>query len=117
VLYFGEQQVLIMQVRRGLVNAFTLDQVIETSADLFLRARYGSSSPRQLIVNQVGSREELEQALGAATGQHVRVTIPRRGQAANALLKLCAMNYAYRTAHQEGRTRGPDSSTVSESPR
>lgn len=114
VLYFGDDRVLIMHERRGAVLGFTLCDLepaepagaTNTRADHFLLVRYGFSSPRHLIVNRLGSRRDLEQALTTSTGHRVHVTIPRRGQETYRLLELCALNYAYRTG-QSTKTPQP----------
>ena len=105
VLYFGAERVAVMHVGRGAVQGLevrALDSPVTRGAaaercDRFLLGHYAQRSPQELIVNLIGDRAGVEQALTTANGSRVRITVPQRTGAA-ALLKRCELNHAYRVA-------------------
>jgi excinuclease ABC subunit C len=106
VLYFGDGQVLVMQIRSGRVLGCSL-RPLEAApgagdpADHYLRTAYAGGGPAELIVNRVGDRAAVAAALATASGQQVLLTLPEDGEdggATGALLRLCERNYRYRLA-------------------
>ena len=65
--------------------------------DRFLLARYADGGPGELIVSRLEDRAAVQRALSAANGRRIAVTTPPCSRTAQDLLKLCALNHAYRT--------------------
>ncbi len=106
VLYFGGEGVLVATVRRGVLQGLSLCALepaggAAAPGEQFVLSRYGRWVPDEIIVNDLPDARTTEQALRQATGQRVRITIPRRGAKVE-LLALCAQNYAYRMSVARG---------------
>ncbi len=105
VVYFGERKVLVMEIKRGIVQGlclFDLDLTQEHTGvcDDFLLSHYAGSCPAELIVNQLRNLEKVEKALTAPNEHTVRITLPQRGVEYE-LLKLCEQNYYYRISDKK----------------
>jgi excinuclease ABC subunit C len=103
VLYFGEQEVLVMQLRKGAVLQFNwhpLDRDIETERrpEAYLLRHYCQKSPRELIVNAGEFWSEIEQILCAKNRKPVRVMKALTEEDCN-LMKLCQVNFDYRAKY------------------
>jgi excinuclease ABC subunit C len=96
VVHFVDGSALVMYVRRGAVLG--VERFAVSDPEGFLRERYRTGAPRQLIVAGALDAVGLGRELSAANGHRVRVTVPRR---AHPLLRLCALNHAYRLAVAE----------------
>jgi excinuclease ABC subunit C len=103
VLYFGEQNVLVMQLCKGAVLQFNwhlLDEDVETERKrkLYLLRHYQQKCPRELIVNLSDSWTEIEQILSANNKKPVRIVKAITEEACD-LMKLCQLNYDYRATY------------------
>ncbi|MBD2869267.1 GIY-YIG nuclease family protein [Paenibacillus arenilitoris] len=111
VLYFGEDHVMIAEVREGMLRDFrleALDRTTEEAAcDLFLIERYAGERPDELIVNAVADPNSVRAALRRRGDKPLTITQPKRG-VKRELLQLCKTNYEYRLdrLRGEGRTGG-----------
>jgi excinuclease ABC subunit C len=103
-IYFGECQALVATIRCGALLAVELCELPSATDEAdacrsFLLARYQAGGPPELIVNQLAQPRAVAQALSAASGQAMRIILPRGG-AGQAIVELCRMNYAYRREAQ-----------------
>jgi excinuclease ABC subunit C len=104
VVYVGEHNALVAQVRGGVVQGMTLFELDDpdvdgTASDRFLVTHYAAGSPSELIVNRVNDPQAVAQTLTNANRSPVRITIPQSG-AAHELLELCERNYGYRVSQR-----------------
>jgi excinuclease ABC subunit C len=105
VIYVGERNALVAQIRRGVLQGMALHELKDSnlgtaSSAHFLLAHYATQSPSELIVNQVDDPQAVARALTIANRTPVRITIPQTGYAYE-LLKLCERNYDYRVSQRE----------------
>jgi excinuclease ABC subunit C len=103
VLYFGEQDVLVMQLRKGAVLKFNWHQLerdvdTERMRKLYILRHYRQKSPRELIVNAGEMWGEIEQILSANNKKPVRI-VKAITEEARDLMKLCQLNYDYRATY------------------
>ena len=68
----------------------------DTAGDRFLLDHYQRSSPVEIITNRCANPEEISQMLSSSNGYPVNILLPQAGLA-DSLLKLCEVNYLYRT--------------------
>jgi excinuclease ABC subunit C len=93
VIYFGESQALVAEIKRGILRGMALhslpaeDDPGPDPCARFLRERYAHASPTELITNRAGM-PRLE-------GQGLKIILPEQG-VEKALLDLCQLNYEYR---------------------
>jgi excinuclease ABC subunit C len=104
VIHFGERQVLVTQVKRGILQSlsmFDLDLArgYAEACEHFLLSHYTRNSPRELIINRLKNPKEIEEALTSANRYRIRITLPRQGVKYE-LLKLCEQNYEYRASNE-----------------
>jgi excinuclease ABC subunit C len=92
VIYFGKSQVLVAEIKRGILRGMALyNLAAEDSSNFdacehFLLERYTHASPAELITNRAGL-EKLD-------GLGLKITLPEQG-IEKALLDLCQLNYEY----------------------
>jgi excinuclease ABC subunit C len=103
VLYFGEQDVLVMQLRKGAVlqlNWHKLERDIQSEhrPEVYLLNHYRQKSPRELIVNAGEFWTEIEQILSAKNRKPIRVVKAITEEDCD-LMKLCQLNYDYRATY------------------
>jgi excinuclease ABC subunit C len=97
VVHFSDSSALVMQVRRGVLSGCALYMLSGQTTDQFVLAHYAGDCPSEIIVNESADRRGLEQRLAAANRHRVRVSVHGAGRrSADRLMKLCAMNHAYR---------------------
>jgi excinuclease ABC subunit C len=105
IVYFGERKVLVTRAKRGMIQdlrLFDLDPAnhYAEACEHFLLSHYAQDGPGELIVNRLRDPGRVEQALAAAYGHRVRITLPTQGVACE-LFKFCKLNYDYRVSHEE----------------
>jgi excinuclease ABC subunit C len=103
VLYFGEQAVLVMQLRKGAVLQFNWhrlegDMEPERRREVFLLRHYRQKSPHELIVNAGEFWIDIEQILSEKNKKPVRIVKAGTEEDID-LMKLCQLNYDYRAKY------------------
>jgi excinuclease ABC subunit C len=99
IIFLGDDQALVAEVRHGMIQGMHLVELDEggIAGDSFLLAHYQCSSPAEIITNRCANPEWISQALSLSNGYPVNILLPQSGLA-ESLLKLCEVNYQYRTS-------------------
>ena len=105
VIYFGESAVLVVHLKQGSLQQVSLARLQPTPKSVadFLLTRYQNHCPPELITNQTGQFDKIEDHLSQSNGYPIRIWQPEDGPAA-ALLALAERNYNYRSADQADST-------------
>ncbi|MEO3946786.1 GIY-YIG nuclease family protein [Gorillibacterium sp. CAU 1737] len=100
VLYFGEEHVMIVSLKEGMIRGMSFESLAEGErdkrAELFLLERYKEERPDELILSLALDPVRLRQALRRKGAPPVTLTVPKRGDKLQ-LLELCRQNYEYRS--------------------
>lgn len=100
ILYFGKADVLIMEMKKGMLLRAGLFKLLpaedhQTACERFLISHYREGSPPELIVNMLKNREIIEKQIFSNNSSPIRIHVPDQGIKLD-LLMLCKKNFDYR---------------------
>lgn len=98
VLYFGQQHVLVAQVRLGALqrmHLYNLSASDQLGCERFILSHYANSCPDELICNVMASAKQVQAQLSNLHKRPIRITTPQQDREWD-LIKLCDLNYRYR---------------------
>ena len=103
VIYFSDDaKVVVANVKHGaLWHLAFFDLPPKQSKDEayreFILDQYAEDCPRELVVNRLKAPADIAMSLTTESGSPVRITVPESGDKLD-LLKICEVNYKYRTS-------------------